>query len=82
MNSPLESPTGGTAAVVYGGNTALGAEIYDDDRKRFDGVIKDITKGHGLQGAEKDRAEEFTRKVGLSVPCLFTVHTYTRVCYL
>ena len=81
MNSPLESPTGGTAAVVYGGNTALGAEIYDD-RKRFDGVIKDITKGHGLQGAEKDRAEEFTRKVGLSVPCLFTVHTYTRVCYL
>lgn len=72
MKSPVESPTEGTAAVVYGGNTAaLDAEIYDDDdRTRLDGVIKDVIEDHGLQGADKERAEAFTRKVGLSVPPL------------
>ena len=69
MKSPLESPTEGTAAVVYGGNTALDAEIYQDDfRTTLDNVIKDVIEDHGLQGADKERAEEFTRKVGLSVP--------------
>lgn len=68
MESPLESPAESSAAVVYGGNTALDAEICDADCRRLNVVIKDVIEDHGLHGADKERAEEFTRKVGLSVP--------------
>lgn len=70
MKSPLESPAESTAALVYGGNTALDTEICDSDCQRLNGVIKDVIEDHGLQGADKERAEEFTRKVrvGLSAP--------------
>lgn len=71
MSSSLESPTEGAAAAVYGGNTVLDSEIccedrVQEDRARLDGVIEDIIKDHGLQGVEKERAEDYTRKVGVS----------------
>lgn len=67
MASPPKSPTEGTAAV-YEGKTAQDSEICDDNRERLDAVIDDIIKDHGRQGAENERAEEYTRKVGLLVP--------------
>lgn len=50
---------------------ALDSEVcrqdrVQQDRARLDGVVEDITKDHGLKGAEKERAEEYTRKVTLS----------------
>lgn len=55
------SNSGTAEDVEYSENKSHG----DGYKNWFDGVIEDIVRDHCIEGTEKEKTEEFTRKVGL-----------------